>query len=606
MSYTYPQALNALESIAKDFIKVLRPHVHTHIMVKPDTHMGTASVSWDDGLGRATIYLPVRKATSTMTQSEFEDWTAYVLHELGHPTHTNRATWDTAVSKGLGMLTNALEDVRMEKALIASGKVLNAKAVLSRLISRKVVEARTTKWRPNSRKDIGWTICVLGRAANGYDIDAGDVAWIKSQIVPGSTVDQILAWAMPALAQCQNTADCLSLAEKIAAAIAVKPEQSDNSQRNGSNGQGNNSSKGEKGEGEGEGEDTKGEGEDSPQKGPQNASEGDTEEGANKGEGEGEDSDKPSSDAPSADSEGNGHGDGTTDDESPVTDQSQLNERSLAPDGEALSGSEAAVAKTVLDVLRSGDIGSTTNDYRFPRNKHSGAWLKTAAANASRQKALLARALRANETDEREGGRRAGRLDRGALSRAMAGSRNVFQRREMSDGYDTDVSILLDASGSMGGDMGLAMEAGLVIAQAASSVGAPCTTEVFNSKGYTRAGSLASKRAPVVADFSGLSTAAAGGTPLSFQMARAAIAQAKRAPNMRRVLFVVTDGSCDYGHATVKATADYLERTYGTIFAHVSIGSPLQGNFKAEVRVPRGQSFANIGLEHFVKVLRAL
>jgi len=151
-----------------------------------------------------------------------------------------------------------------------------------------------------------------------------------------------------------------------------------------------------------------------------------------------------------------------------------------------------------------------------------------------------------------------------------------------------------------------ALEAGLVIAQAAGSVGASCTTEIFNSSGYQRAGTLAGKRPPAVEEYGALAGQAAGGTPLSVHIARMAIAQGKRAPGKRRVMFIVTDGSCDYGPDTVKRIADYVERTYGTVLAHVSIGSPLRGTFKAEVMVPEGKPLAEIGLDHFVRVLQAL
>jgi uncharacterized protein with von Willebrand factor type A (vWA) domain len=189
----------------------------------------------------------------------------------------------------------------------------------------------------------------------------------------------------------------------------------------------------------------------------------------------------------------------------------------------------------------------------------------------------------------------------------MAGAPNVFARREVSEGYDTDVCVLLDASGSMGGEnMQMALETGLVIAQAAGSVGASCTTEIFNSTGYSRAGTLASRRTPNPADYGALVNAATGGTPLSAHMARAAVSQAKRAPHKRRVLFVVTDGQCDHGPATVKRMANYLEQACGTVMAHVSIGTPLSGSFRAEVCVPFGTPLAEVGLEHFVKVLQAL
>jgi len=625
MSYTYPEALAAFESIAGDFMKILRPGVYSPVTVVCDTRATTASVAW--GHWGVKIHMPVRAAASVMTQAEFEDWVAYLLHEMGHPTHTCKATWENACRVGLGRLTNALEDVREEKAVIASGIVPNAKAVLSRLISRKVVEARANGWKPNSRREFGWTICVLGRAANGYALDASDMAWLKSQIKPGSTVATILGWALPVLDACQSTADCVALADRIAKALAATAPVNGNPNPN-ENGDGGDS-EGEDSEGEGEqgageseggqngdGEEGEGEGTDGPsgsQEGPQGEGE--------EGEGEGADGPSGSQDAPEGPSEGNegeseggkggrGHGDGSTDaDETPVTNEGELSEHGLAPESETLTGTEASAEKYVIDILRDQVIKSQPKpDPVNPRRSNpNGERLREAAAKASRQRALLARALRANETDEREGGKRAGRLDRGALSRAVSGSRNVFQRRDISEGFDTDVAILLDASGSMGGsNMFQALQVGLIVAQAASSVGACCTTETFNSSGYARAGGLASKRVPNPADYGVLVNGATGGTPLSAHMARAALAQAKRAGHKRRVLFVVTDGACDYGPATVKRMAGYLEKTCGTILAHVSIGTSLAGAFRAEVQVPYGVEVSDVGLEHFVKVLQAL
>ena len=186
MPYTYPEALSALESIANDYIKMLRPLENAPVRLVCDAYATTASVTWD--VYSVRVNMPVRPAASLMTQTEFEDWTAYLLHELGHPTHTSKSDWLSACQKGLSRMVNALEDVRMEKALIASGIVPNAKAVLSRLISRKVAQSKADGWKPNARKEFGWTICVLGRAANGYKIDASDIGWIKGQIADRKSV----------------------------------------------------------------------------------------------------------------------------------------------------------------------------------------------------------------------------------------------------------------------------------------------------------------------------------------------------------------------------------------------------------------------------------
>jgi uncharacterized protein with von Willebrand factor type A (vWA) domain len=614
MSYTYPEALDALESIANDYIATLRPNHHATVTLVCDHNATTASVEWD--VYGIRVNMPVRAATSVMTQTEFEDWTAYLLHELGHPTHTDKAVWMDAVRAGLARMVNALEDVRMEQALIASKVVPNAKAVLSRLVSRKVAEARANHWNPNARNNFGWTICVLGRAANGYAIAAADVAWIKAAIKPGSTVATVLGWALPELAACKSTSDCLVLADRVSKALASP--QSDSPSKTGkdtgdANKRTGGTSEGQEKPSEGQGDQDQS---DQGQDGESQDSESQDGEGQDGKSQDGENQDGEGRDGEGRDGEGRdggkggkGHGDGTTDaDEAPVSDADQV-EHALAPQGETLPPAQGQTEKTVLSILRDGVIQSAPrNPVRgVPGSVAATARLADIAAKASRQRALLARALRANETDEREGGRRAGKLDRSALTRAAAGAANVFARREISPGYDTDVCVLLDASGSMSGyNLNAALETGLVIAQAAASVGAPCTVEIFNSSGYRRAGGLAGRTAPNAADFGSLVSQAQGGTPLSAHMARVAVNQAKRAPHRRRVVFVVTDGGCDYGPRTVKRMVAYLEQTCGTVLAHVSIGTPLQGTFRAEVMVPMNEPLTSVGLDHFVKVLQAL
>jgi len=256
----------------------------------------------------------------------------------------------------------------------------------------------------------------------------------------------------------------------------------------------------------------------------------------------------------------------------------------------------------VLDILRRVGKGGTAPPIggQSPR----GASLADAAARAGAVRALLARALRRNELDDREGGRKSGRLDARTLARVPTGSVNLFTKRHISEGFDTDVAILVDASGSMGGRMHVAMEAALVIAQAAASVGVTWCGEVFNSGEIASFGN--GRGRPVPGLFGAAIGKVGGGTPLSENIARVASAQAGRAPGKRRVVFLLTDGGCDRGSKSVRAIARYCEQTYGTVFAHVSIDTPCRGDFPAEITVRQGSAFADVGLAHFVRVLQAL
>src|SRR5262245_44376732 len=97
--YTYPEAMNALQSIASDYVKLLMPNKYYQVYVAVSSTAQTASVTWDAISIR--IELPARPATVRMTQEEFEDLTSYALHEMGHPTHTNKLDWEQACKAGL-------------------------------------------------------------------------------------------------------------------------------------------------------------------------------------------------------------------------------------------------------------------------------------------------------------------------------------------------------------------------------------------------------------------------------------------------------------------------------------------------------------------------
>jgi hypothetical protein len=149
MSYTYPEAITAMESVANDYIKLMRPNHYARVRMVCSC-VETASVTWDSYSIRVTM--PIRPATSIMTQAEFDDWIAYLLHELGHPTHTDKAAWEGACRAGLSRMTNALEDVREELATIKSGIVPNAKAVLS----LQIWLGSSLKFCPGPRLPLCW------------------------------------------------------------------------------------------------------------------------------------------------------------------------------------------------------------------------------------------------------------------------------------------------------------------------------------------------------------------------------------------------------------------------------------------------------------------
>jgi Mg-chelatase subunit ChlD len=223
------------------------------------------------------------------------------------------------------------------------------------------------------------------------------------------------------------------------------------------------------------------------------------------------------------------------------------------------------------------------------------------ASKMGRQRALLARAMKANEMDDFDGGRRMGRLDRRVVHKlATRTSDAVFGLRTITEGYDTDVQILVDGSGSMSGNRILAASAlALVVAQAASQVGVDCTAHVFTDKGLTVA--TKGKAKPIGKKFGYMFNQITGGTPLTENMLLAAELQHKRANGKRKILFVITDGDCDNGADVVKAAGQYIEGK-GTEIANLHIGMQAMGLFRNEVAVDV-RKVSEVGLKQLTAVL---
>ena len=143
-----------------------------------------------------------------------------------------------------------------------------------------------------------------------------------------------------------------------------------------------------------------------------------------------------------------------------------------------------------------------------------------------------------------------------------------------------------------------------MVSQAAGSVVHPVPLSCSAQRGYARAGGLASRRAPSPGDFGCLANEADGGTPLSAHMARASnfSGQTRR----RQTARVVCDNRWPMrlGPRDCRRMAAYLEKHFGTVLAHVSIGTPVSGAFRLSFVL--WKPLSEVGLDHFVKVLQAL
>jgi Mg-chelatase subunit ChlD len=609
--YTYPQALDAMQKIANDLFKAAGSSYKAAVIADPVT--GTASVQWEQSGREAVIRMPVLPAHHRMTQPEFDDYAGFIFHEVGHPLFTDKNVWERSIVLGQSRLLNALEDVRIEKALISAKIAANGKAALEGLVRSLDYKATGDKFDANDPRNIGFILGFLGRSQNGYDIEASR---LTKKIRAGSPVAKVLEWALPELAKCTSTQDCLDLALKVIKALPKKDPKQDKPKGEQKTNPGKQPKQDQPkgpagGQGEGEPQDGEGEQGEGEQAGEGEGDKGDKGKGAQKGEGA--EGDKPEGEALKG-----GQGAGEQPEEG-LSDK-DVREVNLRPESDKeLSNKggfknpalvEAGVIAAIREANKQGSL--TPPKASSCRNTYEVNEVARKAAQCSRQRALLARALRKNEQDNYEGGLKHGRLDRRAYSRVAAGSTNVFGRRDLTEGYETDVVILVDGSGSMIlGNIQAAAPMSLVIAQAAAQVGVSCSTYVFGTtvNGYTMRNFHglvevnAGRTKPSADKFAEMIELAGGGTPLSASMLAVAQRQIDRAPVKRRILFVVSDGMCSQGAMVLKSTATFIEKAMGTETVNLSIGEPLQGCFENEVYVNPNADIASVGLETVVRKL---
>jgi hypothetical protein len=597
--YLYPEALNALEKVAIDLFKKAYPNVSWNVRLVADSVTGTASVDWSgspltDTYIRVTINMPIRKATYRMTQDEFDHWAAYLLHEVGHPLHTCKVEWQSAVAAGKHKLLNSLEDVREERATIDLGIAANALAVFSRLIDMLHAKAVATGYDPNEVNSIGWTLSTLGRRANGYAIDVSD---IFAKLDPNGIVGRIVPWALADLDECRSTADCRALSDRVIAAVnaALKAERDANRQPEPDSARVN-PARPEPVESEDRDldDETEEEGGDTSPVIPEDVEDIDaTEEDAEAiAKGRMEDRDQPDQPEPEPD----------------LFSDEDIEEQDIRPtdrDDLVSSGADAQTHKQVTNILR-GVINVTDSALKRPiaGRLMPGSLANNVPVNASKmglQRALLARAMKANDVDDYEGGKRNGRIDRRAIHKLATGTSNaVFGTRIMSEGYDTDVQILVDGSGSMaGGRIVAAATLALVVAQAAAQVGVRCEAHLFEDNGLLMMTNGRNKPNPKKFAYAYSNTESS--TPLTKSLLIVAHLQHKRAAGKRKILFVITDGDCDLGHDVVKAAGQYVETT-GTEVANLHIGRQVMGLFRNEVAVDV-HNVSKVGLKQLTSVL---
>jgi hypothetical protein len=250
----------------------------------------TAGIIFDRRNGRtdAKVIFPAIDEKSDVPHTTFNNLIGYALHELGHAWYTDNKPWDRARAEHgafVGALINGLEDPRIERCVIESGRAPNARALFENLLNS--ILTKDGYIEPDDKKNIPFLLAVEGRRMNGYAV-------CVDSIVEASPWKKDIKWALKRAHKATDTASIVKIAVELFKRLSEKEEE----QGQGDDGQDGNPQppQGEPQDGEGgqpqDGEPPQTQPTDDPADGQDGANgqgEGDPSDGDEQGDGDGSD-----------------------------------------------------------------------------------------------------------------------------------------------------------------------------------------------------------------------------------------------------------------------------------------------------------------------------
>lgn len=540
----------------------------------------TASVSW--GYGTAIVNLPTLPVDALLTRTEADQIVGYIAHECCHVLHTARHVWDAAVAAGARVQywVNALEDVRIERVEIASGRFPNLRNLLAAVTDRHHFEALDEAKRRGhvigaAVADAPYCALVLGRVAGGYAVPTAHALAAGM----GAECSALVSYALRELDDCDDTQDVLVLARELVtmeAALPVPPPPPVDDQDD----QGDQGQDGDQGDQGDQGDDQQGQdspkGDQGDQDSPQGGQQGQQDPDGPKGDQDAQDDPQDDQGGQQGDQGGEGAPCATGDQQMGAVD---LNADGLASIVDKIAARERMdpVAEKSAGAHKLATARSTVQDHNLDaeRTDAQAKRVRTHLANKMRKRlpasgmlhGQIARLLVSDEIHRVTHHETSGRLDRRALCRMGTGALDVFSRRHETPGINTAVMVLIDGSGSMRLEldmnsttrMDIAKTTALHIAEAAEAANGKVCVAAFFSPNRAGQGNGALVRvvkpwdATVRDRVLSLNSVRAGAfTPLSPAIIAAAGMMAEVTAT-RRIMLVLTDGSCDYGAEAVTA-----------------------------------------------------
>ena len=120
----YIEIVSAVTETTEKILALRAGARQTARTVKVTTDGGkTASVNWSQDRAYVVLNMPSLPPDAMLTRAEADRLVAFVGHECCHVLHSDRDAWELACQAGARVRdwTNALEDVRIERAEIKAG-----------------------------------------------------------------------------------------------------------------------------------------------------------------------------------------------------------------------------------------------------------------------------------------------------------------------------------------------------------------------------------------------------------------------------------------------------------------------------------------------------
>lgn len=275
----------------------------------------TAGIIFDRGIQycNAKVIFPSIDETSQIPEHTFNNLIGYALHELGHAWFTDNRAWDRARDKHgkfVSNLINGLEDPRIERKVIESGRAPNSRALFENLLNS--VLAKDGYVQPDDKQNIPFLLAVEGRRLNGYSIS-------HASIVDDSPWAKHLHWALKKARVAPDTSTIAKIAIELFKRIREQEQGQGQAEQDGEGEQSDGQGEGQPSEGQGQPSDKPSEGDGQPSDKPSDKP-SDEQGNGEKGEGEGQPSDgQPSEEQGEGEGEGDkpsdGNGDGYSSEE---------------------------------------------------------------------------------------------------------------------------------------------------------------------------------------------------------------------------------------------------------------------------------------------------